>query len=448
MIFELDQNFGNSGIVGNDIYISAILSTHIQNGKILSAGYYYNETDEDYYLFIVRYNSVGTIDTTFGTNGYILTDYTINTTNFSKIMFVLSNNKFVVVCNDTVSNNFVFIRYTENGIVDTSFGTDGFLNTGYTFEDNLFCSIINDGNDGIIFSYVNSGLKYRRYNSNGTTNGNLTSTIFDFTNRFCLCNTVDSNGNIIFAGRENGGAGSVPNPLLYVVYKIDDTLDTSIGTSGYVYYTHSHVNGNQGYSSVITDANDNIILAAYYGVSTILVHKYDTNGNLLYYNRDINAIGDYTSLNIQSGKILVGGQKDNDDDDDNNESFYLTRLNSNLTVDTGFGTNGYIITPLTNTDYIESHMLNIVIYSNTKIIVSGYIIDNDTPTDNDSEIIRFRILSFISEEIEDPVFADLLTNISNNENVLEFNVEQFGKNNSITSSVMGNLINDMLLNIN
>ena len=34
--------------------------------------------------------------------------------------------------------------------------------------------------------------------------------------------------------------------------------------------------------------------------------------------------------------------------------------------------------------------------------------------------------------------------IYNNENVLEFNVEELGQNNSIVSTVMGNLINDML----
>ncbi len=440
MAFELEQNFGTNGIVGNDNYISVIRSTHIQNGKILSAGYYYNEIDEEYYLFMVRYNSTGTIDTTFGTNGYILTDYQVNGSEFSKIMFVLSNNKFIVVCKDPSGNNFVFIRYTENGLIDTSFDTDGFLNTGYTFNQGLFCSIINDGNDGIIFSYVNSGLKYRRYNSNGTTNGNLTSTIFDFSDRWCLCNTVDSNGNIIFAGRESGGGGIVSNPLLYVVYDTSDALVTTIGTAGYVYYTHDVVS-NQGYSSVITDADDNIILVAYYGVSTVLVHKYDTNGTLLYYNRDISAKGDYTSLNILSGKILVGARKDNNSDT-KFESFYLTRLNSNLTVDTSFGTNGYIITPVT-TGIFESRMLNIVIYSSSKIIVSGYIFDTVNVTDNDGDITKFRILSFSSEN-QDPVFADLLNTITTNENLLEFNVENFGTNNETVSIIMGEIIDEML----
>ncbi len=444
MAFELDQNFGNSGIVGNDNYISTIFSTHIQNGKILSAGYYYNQADGYDYLFIVRYNSAGIIDTTFGTNGYILAEYNVNTSYYSKIMVVLSNNKFIVLCKNPNNNNFAFIRYTEDGIIDTSFGTDGFLNTGYSFHSGDFCSIVKDRNDGIIFTFIDSNTyKYRRYNSNGTTNGNLTSTIFTRYNA-CSCNTVDSNGNIIFAGRENGVGTGVANPLLYAVYDITDSLNTSIGESGYVYYRHSHTTGNQGYTSVITDTNNNIILVADYG-TTSLVHKYDTNGNLLYYNRNINANGLFTSLNILSDKILVGLQKDNNNDNEE-ELYYLTRLNSNLTVDTSFGTNGYIITSLTNTVSITSRILNIVIYSSSKIIVSGFIIDNDTVIEEDIDIARFRILCFSSDNL-DPVFADLLTNISNNENVLEFNVEEFGKNNSTVSSVMGNLINSMLNNI-
>jgi uncharacterized delta-60 repeat protein len=386
---------------------------------------------------MVRYNSTGSLDTTFGTNGFVFTDYTVNTVDFSKIMFVLSNNKFIVLCKDPNNNTFAFIRYTENGTIDTSFDTDGILNTGYTFNSNLFCSILNDGNDGIVFSYEDSGLKYRRYNSDGTTNGNLTTTVFNFTTRWCFCNTIDSNGNIIFAGRENGGAGSVPNPLLYTVYKTDDTLDTSIGTAGYVYYVHTHTSGNQGYSSVITDNNDNIILAADYG-DTTLVHKYNTTGTLLYNNRDgIVADGSYTSLNILSGKILVGAHKDTNTDG-LEESYYLTRLNSDLTIDTSFGTNGHITTSVSNANSIVSTVLNIVIYSSTKIIVSGYIYD-----DND-EISRYCILCYISPEDEDPVFAELLTEIINNENTLEYSVEEFGKSSKIVNSVMGNLINEML----
>lgn len=436
MSFQLDQTFDNDGAIINLDYQAVIISTHIQNSKILSAGYYYNEEDDENYLFMVRYNSTGTLDTTFGTDGFVFTNYTINTGENSKIMFVFSNNKFVVLCKNPNNNNFAFIRYTENGSIDTTFGTDGILNTGYTFDGNFFCSIINDNNDGIVFSYLDTVLKYRRYNSNGSTNGNLTSTVFNFTTRFCLCNTIDSDGNIIFAGRESGGVGAVPNPLLYTVYKIDDTLDTSIGTVGYVYYTHD-VNGNQGYSSVITDTDNNIILVANYG-DTTLVHKYNTTGTLLYHNRNgIVADGSFTSLNIQSGKILVGAHKDINDDN-LVESFYLTRLNSDLTIDTSFGTNGHITSSITITDTIVSKLLNIVIYSNTKIIVSGYIYD-----DND-EIPRYCILCYSSNDEEDPVFGDLLNDIVNNDNVLEYNVEEFGKNSKTVNSVMGNLIYNML----
>ncbi len=64
-------------------------------------------------------------------------------------------------------------------------------------------------------------------------------------------------------------------------------------------------------------------------------------------------------------------------------------------------------------------------------------------TDNDGDITKFRILSFSSEN-QDPVFADLLNTITTNENVLEFNVENFGTNNETVSIIMGEIIDEML----
>jgi hypothetical protein len=86
-----------------------------------------------------------------------------------------------------------------------------------------------------------------------------------------------------------------------------------------------------------------------------------------------------------------------------------------------------------------SKILNIVIYSNTQIIVSGYIYD-----DIYDEIYRYCILCYSSNYEENPVFGNLLEDNINNENVLEYIVEEFAKNSKNVNSVMGNLINNML----
>jgi uncharacterized delta-60 repeat protein len=434
MSFELDYKFNGTGKFINTSSESLILTTHIQDGKILSAGYYYDEGNDAYYVFITRHKFDGTIDTTFGVTGYVYTTYESNTSDFSKIMISAPDNKFLIFCKDPSGNNFVVIRFNINGEIDTTFGTTGFLNTGYDFNSSFFCSIINDNSTGFILSFVDSVLKFRRYNLDGTTNGDLTSTVFNFSGRYCYCNTIDGSGNLIFAGRENGGAGSVPNPFLYVMYGVNDDLNTSIGTAGYVYFTHNE-NGNQGYSSVKTDNSNNIILVGDYG-ETILIHKYNSAGELIYYNRDEEAYGGFTCVNIDSNnKILIGVQKDYDDDN-TTESFYLLRLNQNLTLDTDFGSNGIIRTQLTTDGIYESRVFNLTLYSNNHIIASGYISTDD--------VGNYCIISYVLNET-DVIFAELLPNIYTNKNLLENNIENFGENREYISNELGKLLNEILL---
>ena len=67
---SLDTGFGGGGIVSTDVgsgMDSAIEVTVQDDGKVLLSGYSNNGTDND--LALVRYNTDGTLDTGFGTNG-------------------------------------------------------------------------------------------------------------------------------------------------------------------------------------------------------------------------------------------------------------------------------------------------------------------------------------------------------------------------------------------
>jgi uncharacterized delta-60 repeat protein len=129
---SFDVSFGNQGRVIKQVNANKsidIRSISLQsNNKILIAGYQFvnvfgNVTQRD--MVILRYNSIGIIDSSFANNGVLVTP---NCDAFS--IKVLSNDKIVVggsVDIDTIQKTkaFALFQYTTNGILDNTFGTNG-----------------------------------------------------------------------------------------------------------------------------------------------------------------------------------------------------------------------------------------------------------------------------------------------------------------------------------
>lgn len=119
---SVDQNFGTNGIteINLGFYNTYILTQLVQNdGKIIVGGQrgetYEGNMDKG---FIVRYNSDGTLDSAFGSNGVILMNKPVQ-----KVLLNPSN-KLIVSFNDVTIN-----QYNTDGSIDTSFGNNGSLVT-------------------------------------------------------------------------------------------------------------------------------------------------------------------------------------------------------------------------------------------------------------------------------------------------------------------------------
>jgi uncharacterized delta-60 repeat protein len=99
------------------------------DGKILVAGTASNGSNTDFAL--VRYLADGTLDTTFGTGGRVLTNFGADDTVFS--LALQSDGKAVVAGYATVGGNrdFALARYLTNGLPDSSFDGDGKLTTAF-----------------------------------------------------------------------------------------------------------------------------------------------------------------------------------------------------------------------------------------------------------------------------------------------------------------------------
>ena len=187
----LDSTFGNNGKVttdfgpGDDNIQSILLQA---DGKILVVGDSFNGSSYDFAL--ARYNSNGSLDTTFGTGGRVTTNFGLTSAEDTGLDAVLQADGKILVGGTAFiggDNDFALARYNRDGTLDTSFGDGGKAST--FFEG---------GGDDQISSIV-----------------------------------LQADGKILVAGRTSiGGNGSSKLNFALARYNSNGTLDTSFGTGG------------------------------------------------------------------------------------------------------------------------------------------------------------------------------------------------------------------------
>uniref|UniRef100_UPI00307F835A T9SS type A sorting domain-containing protein n=1 Tax=Ignavibacterium sp. TaxID=2651167 RepID=UPI00307F835A len=124
---SLDNNFGSGGIVRTDLTsnFESILDCIIQQEeKILAVG---NSNFSS--IAIVRYNSDGSLDNTFSGDGKVITSLG-EWSNAHKV--VLQNNNRIITLGNYVSGNqrdILMVRYNTNGSLDYTFGNNGYITT-------------------------------------------------------------------------------------------------------------------------------------------------------------------------------------------------------------------------------------------------------------------------------------------------------------------------------
>jgi len=219
----LDATFNGTGIVttasGNGF--SNPSSVLIQSdGKIVVVGAYFNGSYDDH-ISLIRYNSDGSLDNTFGTAGIVTTSIGASEDRVGKAV-LQSDGKIVVGAHSldswTGAYSFTVLRYTTAGVLDATFNTTGYKNI------NLGCSNFGDYNsmpyggvalqsDGKILFAGSYGISQAtrdmiciRLNTDGkldsTFNGVAYKTI-DLSGNEDFANdvTVDNNGKILLAGK-------------------------------------------------------------------------------------------------------------------------------------------------------------------------------------------------------------------------------------------------------
>jgi uncharacterized delta-60 repeat protein len=372
---SLDSSFNSDGKTTTDFFSDwdGAVSVALQSdGKIVVSGYAYDGSDGDF--AIARYNTDGSLDTSFDSDGKVTTDFAGYDDGGTGVA-IQSNGEIVAVGSamvDAVMYELGVARYNSDGSLDTSFDSDGKRTDVFdgSCDDGQAVAVQSDGKTVVAFSTTTLGsagydFGVARYNVDGTldtsfgTNGKVVID-FDSDDDNVHGVAIQSDGKIVVAGAAIiDGHGN----FALVRFNSNGTLDTGLGTGGKV--TTSFSNSDAAFGVAI-QSDGKIVVAGTNG-SDFALARYNTDGSL---DTSFDSDGKQTtnmggtdmaySVAIQSdGKLVVAGKNDSD--------FAIARYNTDGSLDTSFSGDGKQTTDFGGSDYIQS----IAIQSDGKIVAVG-----------------------------------------------------------------------------
>jgi len=332
---QLDSTFGNSGKVSTNFFDSNEGITEIalqSDGKIIVLGGGYRT---NYDLVLSRFNTDGSLDTTFGEGGRVAADF-FTAVDIPTALAIQPDGK-ILVGDNLVRHpivGFAVARFKSNGALDKKFGDAGLASMDFFgFSDRINNLIVQpDGKIVGVGDAAQPGVGHlfaaARWMTDGSPDasfgqgGKVTNNFGDprafggisFSQGTDVA--IQSDGRIVVAGEALRFPTS--NDFILARLNSDGSLDNTFGNNGFV--------------------------------ST------DFAGN-----QDLGA-----SLVIQpDGKILVGGFAANQA---LNFDFALTRYNSDGSLDNTFGTSGRVVSDFGGS---QDRAFAVALQPNGKIIAAG-----------------------------------------------------------------------------
>jgi uncharacterized delta-60 repeat protein len=257
-------------------------------GKLLSTGQftYVSKKLVNWGFATARYNSNGALDKTFNKVGATTSDFSSYEAVAEAIVLQGSGTaqKVVVVGQNYEQNPILLARYTNSGSPDTTFGSSGVVSTTTPFSYVSVRDVAQQSDGSIVVCFwtenksgaISAGLM--RYTQNGVldttfgSNGYATLTVNGL-NTYPQCVAVDAHDNIIVGGDFVSGA----NDTMYLArFTPEGALDGTFGNGGIVSESFATVT-----SAVTLDSSGNIVIA---GVSpntnNLVVARFTSAGNL------------------------------------------------------------------------------------------------------------------------------------------------------------------------
>ncbi len=354
---DLDPSFGMGGRVDTPVAYpidsEPNAMTHQADGKILVVGAAFGYRTDDF--AVTRHNPDGSLDATFGGDGRVITDFAYDEDHAAAVA-VQADGKIVLGGYATGYNtykNFALARYNPDGSLDSTFGIGGKVITDLGSNNDQIAALVIQADGKIVAAGTSfSQFTLARYNSNGSLDasfgtGGIVQTIFSGGDSAIYALALQPDGRLVVAGMAHP-ASSLDFALAR--YTPDGSLDVSFGTGGKVitdFSTHddtAYALAVQPDGKVLTAGLANAGTANWdfglvrYNANGSLDPTFGTGGKV---TTDFTGEGDQAnSLTLQGdGKILAAGFAH-----PVNHDFALARYTADGNLDASFGTGGKVIT--------------------------------------------------------------------------------------------------------
>jgi uncharacterized delta-60 repeat protein len=367
---SLDQSFGSAGKLAlRHEYDAKLSSVAVQSdGKIVVAGAIGLIAYK--VLFVVaRYNSDGTPDQGFGSNGMVITRFE-SSTNSASAIAIQPDGKIVVTGqlgglqpNGVYLRDFVVLRLNSDGSPDSGFGKNGEVTTDFAGAMDSSKALVLQADGKIVVGGSKStspyDLELARYNADGSLDKTFNSTgmvITPYSNDANSFNAMalQSDGKIVVASSKYNN--NDPDGLL-IRYNSDGSIDQGFGVDGRVISDF----GGFDYIRIVQVQNDGNIFVVgsrrpewFSNESDLFLARYNrdgspdqsfgSSGKLI---ASFNKYADVYSAVLQSdGKLLIAGTSGpgNPNYSYSLLDFLAVRYNADGTLDKDFGDGGKVLT--------------------------------------------------------------------------------------------------------
>ena len=338
-----DSSFGTDGMARfapstSHDFLEKILVQ--EDGKILTAGRSRYD-NSNYDIYVSRQNADGSLDATFGTNG-------ISHYQATQAIYI-------------------------NAARDIAFGNDGLIFiAGYTYDFT--------NNEGFVLCIDENGYEYPYFGNNGFAiseyGGGIVYEALD----------VDSYGRPIVTGYLN-------DTIVVRRYNAVGQLDPSFGDNGTVQIGFDDALFSFGYAINVLEDNKILVAGTKIELGTNIQNAFimrlkangtldNTFGNNGCLNLNVGDLAEY-ALDIAidaDGNYLVAGHSEipNNSETLTKYEAYVTRVLSNGTVDTSFGTNGFTRFELFEGEVAVNNSEAVVGAQDGQVFGTLYSFDHDT----------------------------------------------------------------------
>src|SRR5262245_60048 len=250
----LDPTFDGDGILNPPAFGSAGIAIQT-NGKIVTAGTVFSGSTTVDDFAVARYNANGSLDTSFGSGGKVVTDFGKSQSWDRAFAIAIQTDGKIVVAgehspkfNSGGNWDMAVVRYNANGSLDTSFGSGGKVTTGFsrTSQDEGGALALQADGKIVVAGWIaddltnnsNSGFTLARLNSNGTLDTSFGSGghvrirlnvggVNELNNGWPIALATQPDGKMIVSGTSGEQAALVR-------VNSNGSLDTSFGNAGEV----------------------------------------------------------------------------------------------------------------------------------------------------------------------------------------------------------------------